>query len=226
MPLGYTLEHKTKAQQAYETLRQAIYAGEFPPGTPLVISSLATSLNVSEIPIREALQRLKHEELVTIVPYTGTVVSPIILDRVRQSLETRAILEGYANKLATPHLTDEDLNLLAELIGDMDQCIASGDMRRYSQTNRQFHLVILERCPNVRTREILDAMFLESERARAIFMVKPTHANVSNEEHKALLTLLRVKDGEAAEAIMRSHQLRVAREFAALQQELQHLGEM
>jgi DNA-binding GntR family transcriptional regulator len=53
------------------------------------------------------------------VPYTGPVVSPIIL-------------EGYASKLATPHLTNEDVNLLAELIGDMDQCIASGDMRRSS----------------------------------------------------------------------------------------------
>lgn len=209
-------EHKTKAQQVYEGLRESICTGELLPGTRLVIHNIADQMGVSDIPVREAIQRLKLEGLVDAIPYTGAVVAPLVPDRVRQSLEARSVLEAFACRHAVPFLTSSDLETLVTLIEEMDACIERGEMREYSRVNRKFHLTIIERCPNVCVQQLLRGLMVESDRARAIFVTNPEMAVTSNQEHRFLLNAFRDGDVDTAEAIMRVHQMRVAREFASL----------
>lgn len=214
MRIRLSQEHKTKAQQVYEALREAICTGELGPNTPLVIHHLAEQMEVSEIPVREALQQLKLQGLVITVPYTGSMVAPISPDHVRQTLEARAVLEGFACRHAIQNLTEDDILQMQGLVARMDECIAAADMKQYSRLNRAFHLTIHRRCPNRRIQELLEMMLMETERARAIFVIHPETAGISNQEHKLLLDYMRRTDADAAEALMRAHQMRVAREFA------------
>ena len=72
-----SMRHRTKQEFVYETLREAIMRCELGPGRRLVIDELARQLEVSAIPVREALQLLQSEGLVTNVPHVGATVSPV-----------------------------------------------------------------------------------------------------------------------------------------------------
>ena len=73
--------HRTKQEFVYRTLREAILRCELQPGERLVIDDLARRLNVSIIPVREALQLLQAESLVQVVPHVGTSVTPVSRDQ-------------------------------------------------------------------------------------------------------------------------------------------------
>src|SRR6266480_3042980 len=83
--------HRTKQEFVYRTLREAIVRCELPPGERLVIDDLARRLEVSSIPVREALQLLQSEGLVVTVPHVGTSVA--LLSR-ESMADVFAVMEG------------------------------------------------------------------------------------------------------------------------------------
>ena len=99
-------------EQVMGRIRDAIISGRISPGTWLREAKLATRLGVSRIPVREALARLEAEGLVKRVPYRGTRVVRLTVDQVIESFMLRSLLEGFATKLATPHLTPEEVTKL------------------------------------------------------------------------------------------------------------------
>ncbi|MGE5542255.1 MAG: GntR family transcriptional regulator, partial [Bacillota bacterium] len=62
------VEHKTKSGIVYESLKSAIVGGDLAPGTRIIIRDVANELNVSEIPVREALRRLEADGLIKCTP--------------------------------------------------------------------------------------------------------------------------------------------------------------
>ncbi len=83
--------HVTKQQYVYETLREAIIRCELPPGERLVIDELARRLDISIIPVREALRLLESEGLVFSVAHVGATVAPISRHSI---VEVFTLLEG------------------------------------------------------------------------------------------------------------------------------------
>ena len=83
--------HRTKQEFAYQTLRDAIMRCELRPGERLVIDDLARRLNVSTIPVREAIQMLQSEGLAVIVPHTGATVAPVSPESIQ---DVFAVLEA------------------------------------------------------------------------------------------------------------------------------------
>ena len=92
------LNHATLAEQVYQHLRQQILDNAFPPNAALPEKTLASQLNVSRVPVREALHKLAADGLVTLKPRQGAFVSSLsprqFLDayRVREALEDLAIV--------------------------------------------------------------------------------------------------------------------------------------
>lgn len=85
-----------------ERLRSAILRGELPPGAPLVETALAAQFEVSRAPLREALRQLIEEGLVVTVPYTGTTVTELSVDDLREIQSMRITLERFAFEQAWP----------------------------------------------------------------------------------------------------------------------------
>ena len=90
------LPKRTLRQHIAERLRSAILAGDLAPGTPLVEATLATQFNVSRGPLREALRQLVEEGLLVTVPYTGTRVTSVSVEDVREIYSMRIVLERFA----------------------------------------------------------------------------------------------------------------------------------
>src|SRR3954468_21043604 len=103
--------------RAYAALREAIVAMELPPGARLSENELAARLGVSRTPVREALIRLRDEQLVEIAPQRGTFVTPISVRGVLDAQFVREALECAAVRLAAEHATDDDVTQLWGVIG-------------------------------------------------------------------------------------------------------------
>jgi DNA-binding GntR family transcriptional regulator len=115
----------SQAEQAYRMLLEEIVSLRFAPGEVLVEDTLRDRLALGRTPIREALQRLAVQRLVTIIPRRGVLVSEINISDLREIFEVRSPLEGVAASLAARHSYGHDLPTgvaadLAALAGTQD----------------------------------------------------------------------------------------------------------
>lgn len=164
---------QTKSEQAYLILREAIELGEYRPGEKLIISRLASRLGVSEIPIREACKRLEVEGFVKSKPYEGITVTEIDVDMVAETIEFRAILERESAKLTVPLLTPEAREELARKMEELRTVYESRNANGFSKANREFHVLLLKRCPNRALRDAALQVWNNLERARCGFRLIP-----------------------------------------------------
>lgn len=87
------------SEKAYEMIKDLIQNGEYPPGSSLPELELSQKLGISRTPIREALQRLTEDMIVTITPHLGAVVSTLDLNQLRDLYEMREAVEGMMARL-------------------------------------------------------------------------------------------------------------------------------
>jgi GntR family transcriptional regulator, rspAB operon transcriptional repressor len=89
---------KNKKTEVYRIIKQCIIKGTLAPGLPIKEIDLASDLNVSKTPVREALRQLEREGFVTTTPGRGSMVSPITFQDIREIYEMREIIECCAAK--------------------------------------------------------------------------------------------------------------------------------
>src|SRR5689334_13271919 len=106
-----TLGEKTSVSAA-RVLREAIMSGELGPGQVLGEEQLGRQLGISRTPVREALVLLRSEGLVETPPNRPAIVRNFDRDDLHEIYSIRAVLEGYAARLAADRLTDADLEAL------------------------------------------------------------------------------------------------------------------
>src|SRR5690242_11109779 len=112
-----------KHEMAYRMLRGRIESGVYQPGQRLVIDALARDLNMSQVPIREAIRRLQAEGWVTYHHNSGPEIANIGLEQWQATMELVAVLEGYATALAAPHLRKQDLKELRRHVQGMQRAV-------------------------------------------------------------------------------------------------------
>src|SRR6185312_363261 len=117
----------SKSREVFEELRQAIWSGDLAPGTPLREAHLAKQLNVSQVPVREALLQLEHLGLVLRVPDRGTTVTKLTRSEIVQMMEVRRHLEVMAFQLAAPRVTKEIETALRGHVRRMEDLAAKKD---------------------------------------------------------------------------------------------------
>ncbi len=138
------------AEFAYHRIRQWIVEGRFRPGERLVEQRIATELDVSRTPIREAMRMLQAEGLVLVEANKGTTVRPLSIGEIADLYELRARLEGMAAELAAIRATSDQLDRLGVAETDFAAAVAAHvdgnleTMRRVFRGNDEFHLIILE----------------------------------------------------------------------------------
>lgn len=195
---------QTKSQFAYEWTKDQIVTGKFRPGDKLNVTDLADGLQVSEIPVREALKRLEAENFVSWIPHVGFRVTPVTSRALVQMFAVRINLEKLAAELAFPAL-GRALGELEQLEAEMKGCLAENRLDQYWRVNRRFHGVIYAPCDNDLLMAILQQLLERSSRARAIFALSPNRAKTSALQHEGLLRAIREGDKEALVAGIGHH---------------------
>jgi DNA-binding GntR family transcriptional regulator len=204
-----------KQERAYRTLRERILSGTYGPGYRIVIGALAEELDVSAVPVREAIRRLEAEGLIVYRPNAGAQVAPAEPGLYDEEMTVLAVLEGYATALAAPALGAEHVARLTAINERMVAAMERIDALAFGQLNQEFHTAIYERCPNGALVELLRdvARKLDAIR-RTVFVQIPYRGSASIEEHRRLIALIeRGAPFAEIEAAARVHKLNTVESF-------------
>jgi len=199
--------HRTKRELVYQTLRDAIMRCELAPGRRLLIDDLARQLDVSAIPVREALQLLQSEGLVDNVPHVGATVSAIS----RQSIgEVFAVMEGLeivASRAAVERMTAADAAALEQIAAGMDRAQAAGRHAEWADLNSRFHLSISRLSAMPMLHEMTERALARWDRVRRFYFngVLVHRVEQAQREHRALLAAMRSGDLVALEQTVKDH---------------------
>jgi DNA-binding GntR family transcriptional regulator len=181
----------SKAQLAHDWIRRRIESGSFTPGYRLVIDALARELNMSPVPVREAIRLLEAEGLVTFTRNVGAQVAFMHEEEYLYTMQTLALVEGMATALALPSVSQDDIAQAREINARMKESLAGFDPSRFSELNREFHAVFYEHCSNPHIRDLVDRGWKRLTLLRnSVFGFVPGRAFQSVEEHEALLGLM------------------------------------
>lgn len=209
MPLAVPkhARHRTKQEFVYHTLRNAIMKCELSPGERLVIDDLARRLEVSAIPVREALQLLQSEGLVVNVPHVGATVAPISRASIYELFTVMESLEAVASRAAALRATTGDLDALDDAVAAMDQALAGHGYDLWADLNTRFHLSISALTGMPMLHEMTERVLDRWDRVRRYYFsgVLVHRADHAQEEHHALVKAMRARDVDALEAVVRQH---------------------
>jgi DNA-binding GntR family transcriptional regulator len=185
-----------------EVLREAITSGHLRANEALPQDEIAAQLEVSHIPVREALRQLQSEGLVTYQPNRGATVSALTPAEIRELYEIRGILETAAVRRAAPLLTPAQLDQAAQVLGAAE---AAGDGAAWGSHDVDFHQRIYGLEDRPRMQELIDGVLRRVDRYWLIHGLMLTHRARFEREHREILAALRARDGERAGALLAAH---------------------
>ncbi|MBX9244128.1 GntR family transcriptional regulator [Actinotalea ferrariae] len=181
----------SKSQRAYAWLHERIVTREYTPGYRLVLAAIAAELDMSVVPVREAIRRLEAQGLVTFERNVGAHVAMIDDSQYRHSMGTLALLEGAATALAAPHLTEADLRRAREVNRRLVAGLDDFDPHAFTALNQEFHAVLFAPCPNPRLLELVTTEWARLGRLRdSTFTFVPGRAQESVREHEEIVRLI------------------------------------
>jgi DNA-binding GntR family transcriptional regulator len=134
---------ETLTDQAYTALEELIVTLQLAPGSAVSEQMLAERLGIGRTPIREALQRLARERLVTILPRRGVVVSAIDVAAQLRLLEVRRELERLVARGAARRASQAERERFAELARQFEKAARTGDDKTFMRIDREFNELCL-----------------------------------------------------------------------------------
>lgn len=195
-----------------EVLREAIASGHLKASQPLPQDEIAAQLQVSHIPVREALRQLQSEGLVTYQANRGATVSALRPDEIREIYDIRIILEGAAIRRAATSLTPDQLDQAERML---DLAEADQDGAAWGAHDVEFHQLIYNLDQRPHLRELIDGLLRRVDRYWLIQGLMLQHRAAFDREHRALLAALRAQDADRAATILESHLAGAARLLSA-----------
>ncbi|MEL6807831.1 MAG: GntR family transcriptional regulator [Pseudomonadota bacterium] len=196
-----TTSDMSQGEAAYAKLLAAIRAGGFAPGDRLRETDVASRLNLSRTPVREALRRLEADGIVEHRPRLGAIIRQLSHGELVELYEMRTVLERTAAEMAAKHAGPAEIAALREL----NTTLAASDPTEAAALNQDFHRGIYLATRN--------RFLLEAARAlnNALMLLGPTTlddpariAEVST-QHSAILDAIAAGDVKGAGAAAETH---------------------
>lgn len=199
MSLGGQMARISKSFVAYGAIKDAILSGTLPAGTKLVITRIASDLDMSPIPVREAIRRLEAEGMVRYSHNLGAQVAPFDGERRREMTEYEQILEEAAVRLASGHASSATIATATDLCGRTEQAWRQGDPSRFLALNQRLHQLLCAACPNRYVRERLSESWAKGLTARTVSAQGLARAGAGIvSRNAALVRLLTAESGDGS----------------------------
>jgi DNA-binding GntR family transcriptional regulator len=189
------------AATAYEEIKRRIIEGIIPQGYPILESELAESLGISRTPLREALARLKQDDLLVAIRRKGLFVSSLSVDDMQEIGDMLEALEGMAAKLAAERATAEELQILEDAVRAMEQALERADIQGWSAADEAFHSAVLVAAHNRRIQEAVARVRAQWRQRQQLTMRLRPKPTLSTANHRATLEAIKARDGNRAREI-------------------------
>lgn len=209
---GTRTGHPSKADQAYHAILEGIRDQRHEPGDRLVLSQIAAELDMSVVPVREAVRRLQHDDLVSYERNVGATVVGVNPQEYQYTMETLALVEGFSTAQCAPHVTAQDIAAARAVNAQMRALAASEeawDPVAFTELNRRFHSILFEHHQNEHVHDLVHRGWNRLAALRSsTFAYVPGRAEASMDEHEQLLRLIETGARfEEIEAAARAHRL-------------------
>ncbi|MDH4442468.1 MAG: GntR family transcriptional regulator [Rhizobium sp.] len=188
-----------------QRIREDILSGVWPMGARLPINQIVEQYGVSAMPVRDALNQLLGEGLVTNVAHKGFAIPVVDSAYIGDFFELRRAIESLLTGRAATRIEDTTLDFVEETAGQFVHRARAGDVAEALRLNRLFHRTINQSAGNPMALEILEG------RSALIYALRRKHGYTADKitdvenEHAAIVRALRARDPEWAEAAARAH---------------------
>ena len=199
------LSNGSLADKVFARLEEEIISGALPRGEVLSENKLSAALGVSRTPVREALQRLEQEGLVSQAAGRGAVVQGVTVEDLMDIYDIRIRIEGLAASDAAANASDAQLAELSSLVELQEFYASRGDADKLRDTDSQFHAMLFDCCTRRVLKDVLTGLHRRIERYRGMSVQSPERALKMPEEHRAIIDALNARDCELAERLTVEH---------------------
>jgi DNA-binding GntR family transcriptional regulator len=200
------------ADSVYNTLREAIVAGQLDPGDSLIEWHVARQFGTSRTPVREALLRLETEGLAFRVPRRGLVVRRISEHEILEVYAVRLELEGLAARDAAREAEASDISHLRWVNQRLGEAIKRGDTASVPSLTNEFHQSLASAAHNAMLRRFITQAQDWTRRVGTSTVALPGRRGWAVKEHDRVIEAIAARDAERAERLAREH-IATGREF-------------
>jgi len=212
-PADRGLELRSLQQQIHDQLLGRILRRELEPGERISPPEIAAGLGVSITPVRDAVNQMAAEGLVTVTPRRGTVVSPVSIRDIEELYEIRLMIEPAAAELAASRATPDEIARVAALAErlEADPPTTAGevdDLETYLQeiaTDAELHATVVRAAHNRRLDTLYAGLRTHVLIARAVFPRLYRGQPHRRGEHRRIVDAIAAHDGDAARAAISGH---------------------
>jgi DNA-binding GntR family transcriptional regulator len=197
-PFGLgAIQRETLNDRVYQQLRTMIMSGRVRPGKELKLRELAKELNVSLMPVRDAIGRLVVERALDMLPNRQVIVPELSVERLAEVRRVRVVLEGEAGALAARHVTPDLVNTLKALQKKIVSPVP-GKQHEFFAHNREFHFAIYQAAKSPLLFSMIEQLWLQ---IGPVFSNTPVDfVSGGADTHEKIIAALQARDAEAVRA--------------------------
>jgi DNA-binding GntR family transcriptional regulator len=190
----------------YERLQEFLLDGQIQPGERIRVDELSRRLGVSQTPVRESLNRLEAEDLVTKTHLIGYSATPKLTpQRFEDLFEARFLIEPYCSGLAAGRHRGDEVEQLARIASEMRGRYQAGTMSygAFARADAEFHEAVIAATGNSYFGEIFAKLHCHLQLFRLLRDSRVTEDAL--DEHDLIVTAIRRRDTQSADAAMHAH---------------------
>ena len=211
------LAYKTRTEFVVDAIREKILKGEVKAGQPLRQAALAEELDVSRIPVREALLQLEAEGLVKFQAHKGAIVTELDAAHVDELFELRALLEADLLARSIPNMQSSDYDEAESLLAKLDDALTHEDSANiWADLNTDFHTFLYQAAGRPQTLDLVNILNKNSDRYIRMHLLLAGGIKKAGGEHKQLINYCRAGDIANACQLLKQHILGAKEEIKAL----------
>jgi|TARA_B110000503_G_scaffold141014_1_gene233347 GntR family transcriptional regulator, rspAB operon transcriptional repressor len=196
------------ADQVFDALHTRILSLELPPGTKISEADVASQMDTSRQPVRDAFWRLSKLGFLTIRPQRATTVSLISGADVMRAKFIRTALESETCRTACLVRTDDDLAALSTVIAQQKVAVDANDRQVFHRLDDQFHREICTRSGVAFVWDMIHESKAHMDRVR-ILSLDSNSQKLAYKEHIAIVDAITARDGDGAADCLREHLSRI-----------------
>lgn len=201
-----TTERELLTESVHAILREQIFSGELPPGTALSVPALATKLNVSRTPVREAVQQLIYEGIAVHTRNAGAKVDSLDSNTIKSVFEVRELLDGLAAHRATLNATNDVIGELREMLDEQRSLLDDvADAKRDALLDLRFHARIRDVAQNKPLSDALVRLDSQAHLYRTDMWSNELGRQLAVIEHERIVSAIEAGDAEGARTAASAH---------------------
>ena len=193
------------AEKAYLQLKDRILTLQLRPGRFLNELTLSEMLSIGRMPVHQAVQRLRVEGLVEVIPRKGLVIRPDSLKDMLSLLEARLAMEPNISALAAERASKPQIVALKKIVMDSKRIVNQTERMSFMSLDRAFHALIGDAAGN---KILADAQRPLHERSELIWQLRVMREDglvVNQREHMNIFTAIAERDAHGARKAMEDH---------------------